>query len=369
MAIPAGFQKVEDQYFILKGKLQAGRITRAEFDAALKELMVQDMQGRYWTLGADSGKWFVHDERGWVEAPLPDANIPTPPPPPSSSSLRSISPAPVYSQSFAPSQKRSFTGMLLAVGVIVMLCLLGALAGLVVVGGGLVKLGMSAPTNTPFIVFAVATPVPPFIPPAVPSVVVVAVTATTPPTAVPATAQSTRANPTALPTGANTLPPPSTPTPPPTATASLVLPTATNTPVPPTATPVVPTATSTPQYPPGLYVAEIQVDPPEPKDRQVPTFKVTFLNTFEQPVNIRWFVKIYEPEGKQSFGETAKLESSMPVGTTTIDAPANWRAVGADPCRQFIARVFTEAADKSILEFPKPGGDSFHLYFSVCPAN
>ena len=67
------FQKAEDEYFRLKGQLTAGRITREQFDAAIKELMVQDAQGRWWMLGADSGKWYVHDGTTWVEAQPPIA--------------------------------------------------------------------------------------------------------------------------------------------------------------------------------------------------------------------------------------------------------------------------------------------------------
>ena len=40
------FRQAEDQYFLLKGQLETGRITREQFDAALKELMIQDAQGR-----------------------------------------------------------------------------------------------------------------------------------------------------------------------------------------------------------------------------------------------------------------------------------------------------------------------------------
>ncbi|MDE3089660.1 MAG: hypothetical protein KGJ80_09815, partial [Chloroflexota bacterium] len=65
------FKSAEDQYFRLKGKLAAGRITREQFDAALKALMIQDAQGRYWILGADTGKWLVHDQHAWVEATPP----------------------------------------------------------------------------------------------------------------------------------------------------------------------------------------------------------------------------------------------------------------------------------------------------------
>lgn len=69
------FKQIEDQYFTLRGKLETSRLTREQFEAALKELMVQDAQGRWWMLGPDSGKWHVHDGQSWVEAnPYPSAN-------------------------------------------------------------------------------------------------------------------------------------------------------------------------------------------------------------------------------------------------------------------------------------------------------
>lgn len=68
------FLKIEDEYFTLKGKLSAGRITAAEFEAAMKELMVEH-DGRYWNIGAKTGKWHVHDGETWVEAE-PPASVP-----------------------------------------------------------------------------------------------------------------------------------------------------------------------------------------------------------------------------------------------------------------------------------------------------
>lgn len=73
------FQKAEDEYFKLKGQLGAGRITHAQFEAALKESMVEDNQGRYWILGVDSGKWFVNEGGKWVEATPPGAGNSAPP--------------------------------------------------------------------------------------------------------------------------------------------------------------------------------------------------------------------------------------------------------------------------------------------------
>jgi Cohesin domain len=63
----AAFKRSEDEYFKLKGQLATNRITQAEFEAMARELMVQDSQGRYWMLGADTGKWYLHDGAQWVE--------------------------------------------------------------------------------------------------------------------------------------------------------------------------------------------------------------------------------------------------------------------------------------------------------------
>jgi hypothetical protein len=62
------FRNAESQYYTLKGQLAAGRISRQQFDAAVQGLMIQDAQGRYWALAADSGAWLVHDGRAWTPA-------------------------------------------------------------------------------------------------------------------------------------------------------------------------------------------------------------------------------------------------------------------------------------------------------------
>ncbi len=71
------FKKAEDDYFRLKGQLAAGRITQSQFEAGLKDLMVQDEQGQYWMLGVESAKWYVHDGKNWVEAQPPSGSPPS----------------------------------------------------------------------------------------------------------------------------------------------------------------------------------------------------------------------------------------------------------------------------------------------------
>jgi hypothetical protein len=338
MATPATFQKAEDEFFLLRGKLQARRITREQFDIAVKGLTIQDDQGRYWTIGGNTGKWYVHDGRVWVEA-SPPGTLGSPdllPPPPE-----------------ATRSQGSIPLVLVGFGLVVVLALCGAIGLFFVSSQDLLRISLGSPTNTPAPVIALPTLPAPFTP------VVLVVTSTPLATATP-----TLAEPTAPPTATRSSTPP--PTAPPTATPSStpVPPTVTpsSTPAPPTATRAFPSATIWP----GLFVAGVQLDPPEPKDRQTPTFKVTFLNTLGQTVQYRWFIKIFRPEQKQSFGETAKLNSDIPPGTTVLAAVPNWKGVAGEPCNAFTARVFYQAPDNTILEFPKPGGDTFAFYFWVC---
>lgn len=62
------FKRAEEEYFRLKGQLAAGRITHEAVEASLKSMMVQDSQGRYWTLGVDDAKWYVYDGANWKQA-------------------------------------------------------------------------------------------------------------------------------------------------------------------------------------------------------------------------------------------------------------------------------------------------------------
>ncbi len=105
------FEKTEAEYFRLKGQLAAGRMSQQQFDAALKRLVFQDVQGRYWMLGADSGKWYVHDGQTWVMAH----------PQPSTSSAAAPFAAPIAQTESRGSRKRPF----LATGCIGFLCLVG----------------------------------------------------------------------------------------------------------------------------------------------------------------------------------------------------------------------------------------------------
>lgn len=71
MPLPGAFQRAEAEHRRLTAELAAGRLTSEQCSAALDRLLVEH-EGRFWTLGATSGRWYVHDGHDWREAQPPD---------------------------------------------------------------------------------------------------------------------------------------------------------------------------------------------------------------------------------------------------------------------------------------------------------
>jgi hypothetical protein len=65
------FTIAERQFAQVNNDFRAGRITPAQYEAAVQALRVQDAYGRYWQIGADNGKWHVYDGQSWVQAQPP----------------------------------------------------------------------------------------------------------------------------------------------------------------------------------------------------------------------------------------------------------------------------------------------------------
>jgi hypothetical protein len=65
------FAQVEAEVARLRRDLAAGRLTEEQFKAQLRELMVQDAQGTWWMVGAETGGWYRHDGANWVRADRP----------------------------------------------------------------------------------------------------------------------------------------------------------------------------------------------------------------------------------------------------------------------------------------------------------
>lgn len=136
-----------------------------------------------------------------------------------------------------------------------------------------------------------------------------------------------------------------------------------------TRTPTRPPASPTIVAPPGFWATTITLEPPAPKRGTFVTFNVTFLNATGTTQTYRWFIKIFEPDKRNSFGETSKLTTTFQPGTTTLAAPADWKIGAVGDCMPYIARVFWEdPGDKTVREFVKPdqsGGPA--AGFQECP--
>ncbi|MDY6876998.1 MAG: hypothetical protein SWK90_12455 [Chloroflexota bacterium] len=65
------FTQVEVEVNKLRQEVAAGRLGEEQFKARLHELMVQDAQGTWWMVGAETGGWYRHDGANWVQANRP----------------------------------------------------------------------------------------------------------------------------------------------------------------------------------------------------------------------------------------------------------------------------------------------------------
>lgn len=71
------FIEVEQSVQALRQRFSQGQITRAQLEAELRRLMVLDEQGRWWTLGVDSSRWYRYDGREWIPD-IPPQSGPSP---------------------------------------------------------------------------------------------------------------------------------------------------------------------------------------------------------------------------------------------------------------------------------------------------
>ena len=121
------FQEAEGEYKKLKAQLDAGALTEEQFEARLQAVMVQDQQGRWWTIGGATGQWYVHDGANWV---IGEPSAPTTPPParPSGAAPESkATPPPVpptQSNETAPSGRKPWLWAVLGVLVVAILAVL-----------------------------------------------------------------------------------------------------------------------------------------------------------------------------------------------------------------------------------------------------
>ncbi len=61
-------KEIEKAFVKLKGKFRQGKISRQKFVDGLKRLRLKDDEGRFWMIGARSGKWYFFDGKDWIES-------------------------------------------------------------------------------------------------------------------------------------------------------------------------------------------------------------------------------------------------------------------------------------------------------------
>lgn len=64
--------QMQARFFELKGKLAVGQITEETFKHELEKLRFQDPHGRWWMIGAQSGRWYYYDGARWLLGEPPD---------------------------------------------------------------------------------------------------------------------------------------------------------------------------------------------------------------------------------------------------------------------------------------------------------
>lgn len=65
------FTQVNEAFEALKTKFQAGEIPRQEFIDEMKRLRIRDEEGRFWMIGAQTGKWYYFDGKDWIQSEHP----------------------------------------------------------------------------------------------------------------------------------------------------------------------------------------------------------------------------------------------------------------------------------------------------------
>ena len=61
-------EATEAAYADLRRAFEYGQMNALSYQAAIDELCVQDNHGRYWMIGAETGEWYYHDGREWIQA-------------------------------------------------------------------------------------------------------------------------------------------------------------------------------------------------------------------------------------------------------------------------------------------------------------
>jgi hypothetical protein len=66
-------EDIEDLFHEVKVALEMGKLTEDEFEDKIRSLLFRDDDGNYWTVGAQTEKWYRYEEGEWVQDSPPSA--------------------------------------------------------------------------------------------------------------------------------------------------------------------------------------------------------------------------------------------------------------------------------------------------------
>jgi hypothetical protein len=66
------FQEADRHYDALKQQYRSGNLSAEQLDRQLKELMVQDRAGNWWSKHEETGEWHYYDGNTWVQRNPPE---------------------------------------------------------------------------------------------------------------------------------------------------------------------------------------------------------------------------------------------------------------------------------------------------------
>jgi hypothetical protein len=65
------FRNIEKEFKQLRTEFRQKNISEIEFKKRLKDLRLKDQEGRFWTIGAQTGKWYCFEGGDWIESKPP----------------------------------------------------------------------------------------------------------------------------------------------------------------------------------------------------------------------------------------------------------------------------------------------------------
>lgn len=354
------FQEAEERYYALRGKFAAGRLDAEQFDAALRELMVEDAEGRTWMLGANSARWYFYDGAQWVEGEPSEADSRIEADPfvlrePESALVPVVVPAQKSRSLKAPAVLTGFVFLALIISIFLL-----DNQGMLSFAG---MQTMLLPTRR---VQVVATP---HMEP-VPVLGVASI--------------PTRVNP--APIRRADAPVTQTPRPSPSRTFPIeTLPPSPNAVVIPTATPLTRSADAAEDatatndlgilpsveapgsnLPPDIYVTALRVSPPNQATPN--TFTASFLNTTGGTRNLTWRIVLLNPskQGRnKDFGESPIAHIAAPPGRSTFSI-VHSAVTKPGPCLTLRVMAAWRRNDNARIFFRAPGGGDYATDVMFC---